>query len=185
MFRTDVAYWRVHSLKSIVLIGFMGAGKSSVGRCLERRIGLRRVDTDELVAKKLRLRITEIFAQHGETRFRQAETEILRSLVLPRPAIVVTGGGTILGGENVSLLKRLGTIVWLDGDENVLFQRAMRKGDRPLLQTEDPRATFQTLFTSRRSIYADAADIRIDSSNRTHEQVADAILKEIDQLAVP
>jgi shikimate kinase len=172
----------VHSPKSIVLIGFMGAGKSSVGRCLERRVGLGRIDTDELVAKKFEMAITDIFAKHGEPRFREAETEILRGLALPRPAIIVTGGGTVLRNENVDLLKRLGTIVWLNADENVLFERATRKSDRPLLQTEDPRTTFRSLFAARHPIYASAADIRIDTSNLTHEQVAEMILKEIDQL---
>ena len=173
----------VNSPKSIVLIGFMGAGKSSVGRCLERSVGLGRIDTDELVAKKFGMAITDIFAKHGEAQFRDAETEILRELTLPRPAIIVTGGGIVLRNENVELLKQLGTIVWLSADENVLFERATRKSERPLLKTEDPRATFRSLFAARQGIYESAADIRIETNGLTHEQVADAILKQIQQTA--
>ena len=178
-----MAYCCVRSPKSIVLIGFMGAGKSSVGRCLERQVGLGRVDTDELLAKKFGMPIHEIFAKHGEAHFREAETEILRSLDLPHPAIVVTGGGIVLRPKNVELLKQLGTIVWLNADENIMFERASRKSDRPLLQTEDPRATFRSLFAARHPIYQSAADIRIDTSNLSHEQAAEMILKEIDRLA--
>lgn len=162
----------------------MGAGKSSVGRCLERRVGLARVDTDELLSKKFGMPIHEIFSKHGEAQFREAETEILRSLTLPHPAIIVTGGGIVLRPENVQLLKQLGTIIWLNADENIMFERATRKSDRPLLQTEDPRATFESLLHARQAIYANAADIRIETNHLAHEEVAEAILKQIDQPAV-
>src|SRR6266849_5942458 len=113
----------------------MGAGKSSVGRCLERRTGLTRLDTDEAVSAKLGLSIPEIFSRHGEERFREAETEALRQLSQDRQSIIVTGGGIVLRQENVDLLKRLGTIVWLEADEKKLLERSSRRGDRPLLQT--------------------------------------------------
>jgi shikimate kinase len=172
----------VNSTKSIVLIGFMGAGKSSIGRWLERRTGLWRLDTDEMVAAKYGLSIPEIFSNHGETAFRDAETETLRELSPDRPAIIVTGGGTILRSENVALLKRLGTMVWLHGDEKTLFERAGRRG-RPLLQTENPRQTFSELMKKRKPLYAEAADFRVDTTVLSHEQVADAILCKIEELA--
>jgi shikimate kinase len=160
----------------------MGAGKSSVGRCLQRRLGLARIDTDELVATKAGMTIPEIFSKNGEETFRQAETDVLRELELRRPSIIVTGGGIVLKNENVNRLKMLGTVVWLDADEKILFARATRKNDRPLLQTEDPRARFASLLADRRPIYAGAADIRIDTSNLNHEAVAESILSEIDKL---
>jgi shikimate kinase len=175
-------YFPVDLARSIILIGFMGAGKSSVGRCLQRRVGLARIDTDELLAAKFGMKISAIFATHGESRFREAETEVLRELALDRPAIIVTGGGIVLKQQNVDLLKRLGTIVWLDGDEEILFERASRKNDRPLLQTENPRASFSALFATRRPIYSKAADIRIDTANLSHDEVADIILSNIDNL---
>ena len=161
----------------------MGAGKSSVGRCLQRRTGLARIDTDEMVAAEFGMTISEIFEQHGENAFRDAETNTLRRLAPSRPAIVVTGGGIVLRQENVALLKQLGTIVWLTADESVLFERASRRDTRPLLQKNNPRDVFGDLFRKREPLYAGAADLKIDTSSRSHDQVADAILEKIEQLA--
>src|SRR5437764_10645858 len=97
--------------RSIVLIGMMGAGKSSVGRCLHRRTGLALQDTDEIVAANFGMSISEIFPKFGEQRFRQAETEALRSLLTTEHAIIVTGGGIVLRDENAEIVKRLGLIV--------------------------------------------------------------------------
>jgi shikimate kinase len=175
-----MAYSGVDQAKSIVLIGFMGSGKSSVGRCLQRQLGLDRVDTDELVATKMGMSIPEIFPDHGEPRFRDVESEVLRELELHRAAIIVTGGGTILKTENVAILKNLGAVVWLDASEEILFKRAMRKNDRPLLQTENPRASFNALLTDRLPVYAKAADIRIDTSQLSHDEVAGEILRRLE-----
>jgi len=162
----------------------MGAGKSSVGRLLQRRTGLARFDTDELVAAEFGIPVPEIFAKHGEERFRDAETDVLRKLFLPYPTIIVTGGGIVLRKENVALLKRLGTIVWLAADEATLFERASRRADRPLLQTGNPRAAFSDLLRKRRSLYAAAADFEVDTSRLSHDEIADEILDKIDKLAV-
>lgn len=165
---------------SIVLIGMMGAGKSSVGRCLQRRIGLARLDTDEIVATKFGLSIPEIFSRHGEDRFRQLETEALAELAPAESAIIVTGGGIVLREENVDLIKRLGTVVWLAAEEDTLFERASRRGNRPLLQTEDPRKTLSEMLRVRAPLYAKAADFRVDTTTLTHEEVADVIVNEIE-----
>src|SRR5689334_5425163 len=126
----------MNAAKSIVLIGMMGAGKSSVGRALERRTGLAHFDTDEAVAAQFGMSITEIFAKHGEENFRAAETDVLRNFNPDRAAIITTGGGIVVRAQNVELLKRLGTIVWLNGDEMTLFERASRRNTRPLLQND-------------------------------------------------
>jgi shikimate kinase len=166
--------------KSIVLIGMMGAGKSSVGRCLQRRTGLACFDTDEMISKKLALSIPEIFSQHGEEVFRQTETDVLRELS-PQDAIIVTGGGIILRQENNELLKRLGTVVWLEATEETLLERASRRGNRPLLQTENPGATLSEMLRVRAPFYAILADIRINTTALTHDEVADVILAQIEQ----
>jgi shikimate kinase len=170
----------VNSARSIVLIGMMGAGKSSVGRCLQRRTGLARFDTDEMVASNFDLSIPEIFSKHGEQRFRDAETQALRELSLDRQAIVVTGGGIVLRSENSDLLKRLGVVVWLEAPANTLFERASRKGNRPLLQTENPRQALSEMLQTRTPLYTKVSDIRIDTSRLSHDEVADAILSEIE-----
>ncbi len=120
--------------KSIVLIGFTGTGKSVVGKVLEQKTGFRRFDTDEIISSKLKTPIEEIFSTHGEEYFRDLETETVRSLSGKEPAIIVTGGGIVVRGENVDLLKQMGTVVWLDADEATLRARVHR------LRSNAPRA---------------------------------------------
>lgn len=162
--------------RSIVLIGMMGSGKSSVGLCLQRRTGLAILETDELVASNLGMSIPEIFSKHGEKKFRTAETEALLRLSRTKPAVVVTGGGMVLRKQNVEILKQFGPIVWLDGNEETLFARVSRGTDRPLLQTKNARKAFSRIHGERRPLYAKIADIRIDTSELTGEEVAIAIL---------
>lgn len=176
-------YWIVNRRsRSIVLIGMMGAGKSSVGRCLRRRTGLAFYDTDEIVAANFGMPISAIFPKFGEQRFRRAETEALRSLQTTEHIIIVTGGGIVLRNENVEILKRLGVIVWLDGDEETLFARASQKQNRPLLQSENPRKTFAQILGARRPLYANIADVRVDTSVLTDEEVAVAILAKLRRM---
>ena len=158
----------------------MGAGKSSVGRCLQRRTGLARLDTDEMVARQFGVSIPEIFETHGEQKFRDAETETLGKLAPDRPAIIVTGGGIVLRPDNVELLKRLGTIVWLNADEATLFERASRRNDRPLLQNENPRTAFSELLRKRLPLYRSAANLKIDTALMSHDDVAETILNKLE-----
>ncbi len=160
----------------------MGAGKSSVGACLRRRTGLGLLDMDDIVASKFGLSIPEIFAEHGEKKFREAETEVLRRVRTEEQTIIITGGGIVLRNENVEILKRLGVIVWLDGDEETLFTRASRKRNRPLLQTKNPRKTFSQILGARRPLYANIADIRVGTSVLTDEEVAVAILAKLRRM---
>src|ERR1700730_6954913 len=104
------------SARSIVLIGMMGAGKSSVGRCLQRRTGLLRFDTDEIVAFRFGTSIPEVFAKYGEEQFRSAETDALANLTPAAGLGIVTGGGVVLRDENIRHLKRLGIVVWLEAE---------------------------------------------------------------------
>lgn len=168
--------------QSIVLIGFMGAGKSSTGKALARKTGLSCFDTDEIVSKRFGSPVAEIFARFGEEDFRDAETEALRQLAGGEPAIIVTGGGIVLRPENVKMLRALGQVVNLEADEETLFRRISRRATRPLLQTENPRATLVELLRARDPLYRAAADIRLDTSRLTHDEVADTILRTIEKL---
>ncbi len=168
--------------RSIVLIGMMGAGKSSVGRCLHRRTGFALHDTDEIVASKFGMSIPEIFAEHGEKKFREAETEALRRVQTEQQTIIITGGGIVLRKESVEILRSQAVIVWLDGDEETLFARATRKRNRPLLHTKNPRKAFSQILSARRSLYANIADIRVDTSVLTDEEVAVAILAKLRRM---
>jgi shikimate kinase len=160
----------------------MGAGKSSVGACLRRRTGLGLLDTDEIVASNFGMSLPEIFAEHGEKKFREAETEALRSVRTEEQTIIITGGGVVLRKENVEILRSQASIVWLDADEETLFARASRKQNRPLLQTKNPRKTFSQILGARRPLYANIANIRVDTSVLTDEEVAVAILAKLRRM---
>jgi len=168
--------------RSIALVGMMGAGKSSVGSCLHCRTGLALHETDEIVAAKFGMSIPEIFAEHGEKKFREAETAALRGMRTQERTIIVTGGGIVLRKENVGILRSQAVIVWLDGDEETLFARVSQKQSRPLLQTKNPRKSFSQILGARRPLYAKSADFRVDTSVLTDEEVAVAILAKLRRL---
>lgn len=168
--------------QSIVLIGFMGTGKSSTGKALARKTGLPCFDTDEMISTRFGLSIPEIFARFGEENFRDAETEALGELSAIAPAIIVTGGGIVLRPKNVKMLRALGRVVSLEADEEILFRRISQGPGRPLLQTDNPRSTLVELLRLREPLYREAADIRVDTSHLTHDDVADAILRSIEAL---
>jgi shikimate kinase len=157
----------------------MGAGKSSVGECLHRRTGLAVRDTDQIVTAQLGMSVAEIFAKHGEEVFREAESAALRGVRSGERMIIVTGGGIVLRSENIEMLRNYALIVWLDGDEKTLFERASHKQNRPLLRTKNPKKTFQEIFRSRKPLYASVADIRVDTSVLTDEEAAVAVLAKI------
>jgi shikimate kinase len=162
----------------------MGTGKSLVGKVLEQHTRFRRFDTDEIISLTLKMPIEKIFSIHGEEHFRELETETLRSLSAEERAIIVTGGGIVLRSENVDLLKRLGAVVWLDADEATLRTRIHRLSDRPLLRTANPEATVSELLQARESLYRNAADLRVDISQKNPEQIAELILKNIRDFPV-
>jgi shikimate kinase len=168
--------------KSIVLVGMMGAGKSCVGRCLQRRTKLALVDTDDIVASRFGISIPEIFSKYGEQGFREVETQVLREFAPPKQTIIATGGGIVLREKNIELLKQLGVVVWLDGDEETLFERASRAVNRPILKTANSRKAFSQILQARRSLYAKIAHIRIDTSMLTDEEVAMAVLSKLKRL---
>lgn len=163
--------------RAIVLIGFMGAGKSSVGRRLEKSTGYRRFDTDEMIVAKFGLSVPRIFEVHGEDAFREAENAVLRELESREPAIIVTGGGIVLRTTHRELLRHLGSVVYLEADEETLFERISRRASRPLLRTDNPRATMKQLLEQRLPLYEEIADVRIDTSRISHDEVCGLILQ--------
>jgi len=163
---------------NIVLIGFMGCGKTSVGRLVAQRLGFQFVDTDALIVERAGLPIAEIFSRQGEAAFRNMETAALRSLGILQRSVVSTGGGIVLREENRALLRDLGFVAWLTASEEILFERVSRTKKRPLLHTADPRTTFHELLEQRRPLYEGAAQFTLDSSGLTHEAAADAVIAE-------
>ncbi len=155
----------------------MGCGKSSVGRRIASLTGHRFVDSDDLAVQKAGKAITEIFAESGETGFRDIEQGVIADLVGVAGIVLATGGGAVLRKENREALRRIGAVVWLDADPDVLFERAIRSQRRPLLQTQDPRATFGELLAARVEIYREATDVRIDSTGLGHDEVARRVVE--------
>lgn len=165
-----------------MLIGFMGSGKSSAGRTICRKTGWPRFDTDEMVSARFGRPIPDIFAEFGEEEFRNAETEVLGQLSATTPAVIVTGGGIVLRPGNVELLRRLGTLVHLEADEETLFRRVSRRSTRPLLQTENPRTTLTELLRVRLPLYRQVADFHVETSRLSHDEVAEVVIKTMESL---
>jgi shikimate kinase len=166
---------------NIVLIGFMGCGKSSIGRRLAGRLAHDFLDSDDLITARAGKSITEIFAEEGEERFRERETAELRELLDSPKIVLATGGGAILRAENRDLLRRIGTVVWLHSDPDTLFERASRSRRRPLLEVENPRTTFNTLLEARLPIYQEACTLKFDATGHSHDQTVEGIIRAIER----
>ena len=161
---------------NIVLIGFMGSGKSTVGRLLAQRLGFQAVDTDAIVVQAAGMPISDIFARDGESVFREYESAALSSLVDRTRVVVATGGGIVTRESNLELLHRIGFVVALTASEEVIFDRVSRNNKRPLLHTANPRETVSSLLAARAPLYAATADLMIDTSAIPHARVADEIV---------
>lgn len=164
--------------ENVALIGFMGSGKSSVGRLVAQRLGFQFVDTDRIVIKNTGRQITEIFQEHGESFFRDQERLALESLCSQERLVIATGGGIVTRAENVALLREVAFVVWLTVSEEVIFERVSRTNKRPLLQTENPRKTISTLLAQRSPLYENAAHFVVETSAHSHAEIAGKIIIE-------
>lgn len=165
---------------NIVLVGIMGSGKSSIGRILAVTLGFQLIDTDAMVVEAAGMQITEIFAWKGEEVFRHYESKVLQCLVdrKVRGVIIATGGGIVTREANLPLLHQLGFVIQLTANEDVIFERVSRNRSRPLLHTPNPRETVSQLIATRSPLYDAAADFTVDSSTKSHTQVAKEIIAE-------
>jgi shikimate kinase len=168
---------------NVILVGFMGAGKSSVGRILARRLGRCFVETDDMITAKEGRPIPEIFTAKGEPHFRALEDEAVRLLALKRGDVIATGGGLPCQDGRMEALQALGTVVWLSGDLAALLERARRGGDRPMLhgKTHDE---IEALYKSRVPFYA-KADLTVDTTRLNPDQVAAEVWKALQARARP
>lgn len=162
--------------RPIVLVGLMGAGKSTVGRRLAARLRLPFADADREIEQAADLSIPEIFARFGEEAFRDGERRVIARLIDGRPRVVATGGGAFMNAETRALILDHATAVWLDADIDVLVERVRRRNDRPLLVGRDPRAALVELAATRNPVYA-LAPIHIHSKPLPHEATVEAILR--------
>src|SRR6266571_3604346 len=168
---------------NVVLVGFMGSGKSSVGRILARRLGRCFVETDEMITAAEGRPIPEIFVERGEAHFRALEDEAVRLLALKRGDVIATGGGLPCRDGLPEALQALGTVVWLSGELATLLERARRTGDRPMLDGKT-REEIEALYKSREPHYA-KADLSVDTTRLNPDQVAAEVSKALQARARP
>ena len=162
--------------RSIVLVGMMGVGKSSIGRRLAARLGVPFVDADAEIEKAAGMSIADIFARHGEADFRSGEARVIARLLDGGPQVLATGGGAVMNADTRAAIKAKGVSIWLSAEFEVLMRRInKRKNDRPLLQTADPAATLRELLVAREPVYAQA-DLTVQSREVPHDAIVSEIM---------
>jgi len=160
--------------RSIVLVGMMGAGKSSIGRRLAGRLGIPFVDADVEIEQAAGMSIADIFEAHGEPAFRAGEARVIARLLEQGPQVLATGGGAFMNPQTRTKIRDKGISVWLKADIDVLTRRLRRRSDRPLLKTADPVATLTNLLAERDPVYGEA-DLTVISRDVSHEVIVDEI----------
>jgi shikimate kinase len=158
--------------RSLVLVGMMGAGKSTIGRRLASRLAMRFVDADAEIELAAGMSIPEIFETHGEPHFRDGEARVIARLLDNGPMVLATGGGAVLREETRLRIRERAVSIWLKADADVILRRVRRRADRPLLQTADPAATIERLIAERESVYR-LADVTIASRDVPYERIVD------------
>ncbi|EBA11025.1 shikimate kinase [Roseobacter sp. CCS2] len=150
--------------RTVVLVGMMGSGKTAIGRALAAALDVPFLDSDAAIEEAAAATIAEIFARDGEKFFRKREAEVLRRLLSGPPGIVSTGGGAFLAEANRDAIAKMGVAVWLDADIEILWDRVRHKDTRPLLQTDDPKATLMKIYNERTPVY-NLAGLKIGVKN--------------------
>jgi shikimate kinase len=162
--------------RSVVMVGLMGCGKSSVGRRLAARLGMHFVDADQEIELAAGKTIPEIFAEHGEADFRNGERRVIARLLEGGPQVLATGGGAFMHPDTRERISQKGVSVWLKADLPLLMMRVSRRANRPLLKTADPEATMRRLMDERYPIYA-LADVTVLSRDIAHEIIVSEVIE--------
>lgn len=165
--------------KTIVLVGLMGAGKTSVGRLLAKRLDLEFIDADDEIEQAARCSIEQIFESHGEAEFRDGERRVIARLLTGPTHVLATGGGAFMRKETRDAIRGRGISVWLRADLDLLLRRVSRRKNRPLLRNENPRQTLEKLIEERYPVYAEA-DIVVDSGDRPPGTIVDNVIESIE-----
>ncbi len=169
--------------RPIVLVGLMGAGKTTVGRRLASALDLPFIDADAEIEAAAGSTVEEIFARHGEGAFREGERRVISRLLSDGPMVLATGGGAYIDPGTRAAIKEKGTSIWLRADIDVLMRRVGKRNNRPLLKTDNPRRVMEQLIEKRYPVYAEA-DIIIDSREGPHEYMVRTIIAALSDHAV-
>jgi len=162
--------------RSIVLVGLMGAGKSTIGRRLAQKLGLEFTDADAEIERAAGKSVPDIFRDHGEAYFRDGERKVIARLLESGPQVLATGGGAFMNEETRRRIRESGISVWLRADLSLLMKRVSRRSDRPLLNNDDPVAVMARLIEQRYPTYA-AADITVDSRDIPHTSIVKDVIR--------
>lgn len=166
--------------RPIVLVGLMGAGKTSVGRRLAEKLSIPFIDADHEIEAAAGKSIKEIFADHGEPYFREGERRVIQRLIGNGAQVLATGGGAFMNEETRQRIAEHGISVWLRASLNVLMKRVAKRQDRPLLQADDPQAVMRKLIDARYPVYAQA-DVKVESRDVQHGQMVNDVIRALAQ----
>ncbi len=166
---------------NIFLVGMMGSGKTTIGRLLAKQLGKIFIDCDEEIQKRTGVSITHIFDVEGEAGFRKRERAVIQELVQLDNIVLATGGGAILDKENRAALASNGQVIYLKGSVHDLWHRTRHDRSRPLLQTEDPLARLKELYKQRDPLYAEVADLVVQSGKQSAQHLTMKLLQELEQ----
>lgn len=164
--------------RALVLVGLMGAGKTSVGRRLAEKLNLHFVDADHEIIKAAGKSIPEIFSDHGEDYFRAGESRVIARLLENGAQVMATGGGAYMNSETRERIRMKGISVWLEADLELLLKRVAKRNDRPLLHQADPARVMQNLIKTRYPVYA-TADVKVKSRDVPHGQMVNDVIRAI------
>jgi shikimate kinase len=162
--------------RSIVLVGLMGAGKSTIGRRLAQKLDLAFVDADAEIEQAAGKSVQDIFRDHGEASFREGERRVIARLLESGPQVLATGGGAFMNEETRNNISRLGIAVWLKADIELLMKRVRRRDNRPLLKADNPEEVMQTLIEQRYPVYG-RADIIVESRDVPHSSIVSDVIR--------
>lgn len=162
--------------RSIFLIGFMGAGKSTIARALQRKLGFPLIEMDERIVKEQGMSINDIFAQYGEDHFRDIESQLIVDIGKEEPSIVSCGGGVVVRPQNTQNMKEIGRIVFLKATPETIYERVKNSTDRPILNGHMNVEYIAELMEKRCALYEAAADITIQTDGKTREQICEEII---------
>lgn len=165
---------------NIILCGFMGSGKSTIGKLLAKKLNRNFIDLDDYIVEKRKMKISEIFEKFGEENFRKSETQAVKNVSKLENHIISLGGGTVINHNNVEILKSSGKIIMLDIEPEEVYKRLKNDKSRPLLQTEDKLKAIKEMMNKRLPYYNDAADIKITVNGKQKQEVLEEILKIIE-----
>ena len=166
---------------NIFLIGFMGAGKSTIARSLVQKRNFPLIEMDERIVKEQGMPISEIFDRYGEEHFRDIESELVKTIGTLEPSVVSCGGGTVLRPENVENMKKSGKIVFLTATPQTIYERVKNSSDRPILNGHMNVPYIAELMEKRRPVYEGAAELTISTDGKSREEIADEIIRRLEE----